>query len=521
MRLSTSHVLLLVGALSLAGCPKGSKKIQVDEEAAAVDPGVNFDAGLQAMQPDRKGNVDFAQAYDFFAKAEQLNGGKKASFNAGYTAEKIGELSKAAGHYRKAFDADATYEPALYSLTRVLKAQGQTAEIPALFEAYLAARPDDMRVRTEYMDALAVAGRDEEAIAVGRKILETNPDNDAVYRALSSMYLKQGRVPLARLMGDKALELNDADPDIYNNLGVVLLESGDEPGAIDKFQMARKLDSKHFEANMNLGAIALDSGDYGLAMDCFTAANERNPASKPARLGLAVALRGTGDFDGAGRIYDTLIKEDPSYDKAWFNAATLHERYTKDFTKALDYLSRYKDTKAGELSPNDEVFARIQRVEAAKTAEEERKRLEEERRKAEEERQRRAKELLAKMEAQLVDLQTKLDANAACLDEMVAMEIGMAIETAGQVVEAQDTGMASDVQQMLDSYYVPMLEEAIAACAGTPPADDTAEGGDTPEGEATEGDAAEADATEGADEAPADEPPADEPAPEAAEGSEG
>lgn len=471
MILRSTHIALLLGALALTGCPK--KKIQVDEEAAAVDPKINFDAGMQALVPDRKGIVDYAQAYGFFVQAETLQGGKNASFNAGWAAEKLGEIGKAEVHYRRAFEADPTFEPALYSLARVLRETDKGAEIPPLFEAYLAKKPDDERIRAEYMDALVTAGANEQALEVGREILRTNPDSDAVYRALSSLYLKQGKVPLARLMGDKALELNDADPDIYNNLGVVFLESGDEPGAIDKFQMARKLDSTHFEANMNLGAIALNSGDYNLALTCFEAATNRNPSSTDARLGLAVAKRGTGDFPGAQKLYDAMIAETPELDAPWFNAATLHERYTKDFAKALDYLGRYKDARAGSLSPSDPVFARIQRVEAAKAAEEERKRLEEQRRREEEERQRRARELLSAMEAQLVDLQSRVDTNAACLDEMVAMEVGMAIETAAEVVASQDTAMASDVQSMLSDYYIPMLDEAIATgCGGGAPAED-------------------------------------------------
>lgn len=494
MRSLSPTLLLLLGALSLSGCPKG-KKVQIDEEAAEVDPGVNFDAGLQALEPDRRGNIDWAQAYTFFRKAEALGGGKKASFNAGYCAEMLGETGSALDHYRAAFDADPTWEPALYSLARLLREVGQPDALPALFEAYLDKKPDDLTVRTEYMDALVAAGRDEEAIQVGQKILETDPDNDAVYRALSSLYLKEGRVALARLMGDKALELNDADPDIYNNLGVVLLRSGDEPAAIDHFEQARQLDSQHFEANMNLGAIALNSGDYELAMACFEAATERNPSSRQARLGKAVALRGVADFDAAQEIYDRLIKDDPAFDAAWFNAATLQERYTKNFAKALDYLNRYKDARAGSLSPSDPVFERIKRVEGAKAAEEERKRLEEQRRREEEERKRRAKELLDAMQTQLVDLQTRLDANMACLDEMVAMEVGMALETAAQVVEAEDTSMASDVQSMLDSYYIPMLDEAIAAsCAPGAPSDDMDSAEDAPE-----------DDSEPAPETPADE----------------
>ena len=45
-----------------------------------------------------------------------------------------------------------------------------------------------------------------------------------------------------------------------------------------------------------------------------------------------------------------VIKADPTLKAAYFNAATLHERYTKDFAKAMKYLEDYRTAQAGNLS---------------------------------------------------------------------------------------------------------------------------------------------------------------------------
>ncbi len=499
--LSASFLLALVaGSPLLAGCPK--KGPSVDAEVLAVDPRANFAEGARLLQPDRKGAVDYAGAYAYFAKAaDELGGGKKAEFNAGWVAERMGDLPKATAHYRDAFEADPTYLPAMYSYARLLGEQGKNDEAAAVFARYLEVKPDDLTVRSEYMDALVEAGNFEGAIAEGEAILRKDASSAAVYRSLSALYLKKGMLQMAAIMGDKALELDDKDPNVYNNMGVVLLQQERVDEALDKFEMARTLDSTHFEANMNIGAIALDSGDYARALDCFDKALQRNPASLDARLGKAVALRGSGDFAGAGALYDEIIKSNPDAQAAYFNAATLHERYTKDFVKALKYLTAWKDRQAGSLSPSDPVFARMEKVAELKAAEEERIRLEEERKKAEEERKRRARETLDKMAAVIAETRGKLEQYASCIPEEVGMEVGMILEEVAAVVEAEDTEMATDVKQMLDEYYLPMLDAAVADGCGVGGGEDAA-----PEGE-------EGTSEGGADETPApQEAPSDAPA---------
>ncbi len=451
--------------------PKKAKKGQVSEitEEEAANPAAHFQQGTELLAGDKKGVVDFAAARTAFQQSADLGGGKKAWFNVGWTSEQLGDPAGAEKAYRKAVEADVTYAPALFSLARVLKSSGKAADVAALFKRYYdAIKTDDARVL--YMDALSDAGQYDDATAQGQDLLRENPNNDAVYRIYSSMYLSQGRGSMARVMGDKALELNDKDPDVYNNMGVVYLQNGNQAQAIEKFEMARTLDSTHYEANMNIGLIALNSGDYGRALDCFNNALQRNPNSNDAKLGKAVALRGTGDLSGAASLYDAIIRADKNNRTAYFNASTLQEKYVKDFTKAAKYLEEYKDGHAGQLSPNDEVFSRIAEVQAAKAADEERKRKEAEAAKLEAERKERAKALLAGMQKVVDDMSAKLTANT-CIPEEISAEISMALDTAKDTIAQQDTDNAADVQGLLESYYVPMLDQAITEhCTASAPA---------------------------------------------------
>lgn len=480
-----SLLVAFVGGAPLAGC----KKTPTVEELAAEDlnnPVKNFQNGVQILQtPDKSGVTDYATAYQRFTTAAELFDGKsdktqaaKAHFNAAWTAEILGQGADAERHYRAAYEADATYEKAMFSLAGILTAEGKHDDAIALYRAYLEQKPDSLDVRNDLVSALASAGKYEEAVKEAQDILLRDPKNATVYRNLSAMYYKQGNYGMSQLCAEKSLALNEGDSGTYNNLGVTLLLQADEPGAIDKFKTAIKLDDDNYEANMNLGYVALNSGDYTLALACFTKATKANPGSVDAKLGLAVAQRGTKEYDKSSATYDLVIKTDPKGEIAYFNAATLHELYTKDYAKALKYLQAYVDAHPGQIGPSHEVFGQMDKVRASQEAEKARlaelKRLEDEKKARDE----RAKAALTELQTLTTALEGKLTANASCLPPELIEEVqGGLIDTAKQVIEAKDTGMAQDVKSMFTDYYGPMVDETIAAMCGggAPPTEEAPE----------------------------------------------
>ncbi len=456
---------VLTGLLTLAGCPKGGSSGGWSEEELATNPAANFQKGLGLLQnPDRKtGAIDYAEAFKAFNASANLGGGAKAAFNAGWTAEKLGRPADAEGHYRAAYDADPTYDAAMFSLARVLTEQGKNEDAVVLYQGHAEKDPSNLEARNDLVAALIKAQKFEAAIAESQAILRKDPKNASVYRNLSALYYAQSNYGMSQLTAKKALELNDGDPGVYNNMGVTYLLQGDEPAAVEKFKTALKIDSANFEANMNLGYTALNSGDYTLALTSFTAATGSNPASLDAKLGLAVSTRGIKDFKLAGQLYDEIIEADPQGEAAYYNAATLHEKYTKDFARAQKYLQAYIDAHAGEISPTHEVFALMERVNQAKAAEDEKKRLEAERKQAEIDRQKRNEQLLKDMSVIITATQAKLNANLKCIDPGSVEEVGMILEQAAMVVEAEEIDMAGDIKQLLDM-YVPAVDGAIAGC---------------------------------------------------------
>jgi len=63
----------------------------------------------------------------------------------------------------------------------------------------------------------------------------------------------------------------------------------------------------------------------------------------------------------------------------------------------------------------------------------------------------------------ITDTQAKLAANLKCIDPGSVEEVGMILEQAAMVVEAEEIDMAGDIKQLLDM-YVPAVDAAIAGC---------------------------------------------------------
>ncbi len=526
-------LFILAGGLSLSvGC--GDKPPPDDIGDGVVDygnPKQNFRLGVDLIAAGQtSGKVDYEGAYTHFYNATMGDAGfAKAHYNAGLCAEKLGRRGEAEGHFRQALESASDYTEALLALASVLTASEKDEEAIGMFRAFVVAHPENLDVRASLTDALINAEMYDDAILEAREILARNKDSVLAYTSLARVYHERGEFDMSLLCSQKALTLTDKDPGIYNATGVTYLELNNEPAAIDQFKTAIKLQPNHRDANMNLGWTSLDSGDYVLAKRCFESVLGLYPSNVDALLGLAVSQRGVKELDEASATYDKIMKLDPDNELVYFNAATLHEKYTKNYKKAMAYLQGFVDNNVGKIGPDHEVYERMERVRASQAAEEakenERKRLEAERK----EREVRQKEQLKV----LAERTTKLEATMAKYGECPIMieygmtDMGMTIlEQAQMVVETNEFSMAADMMTFFDQIE-PEIDALIPSCAPAAPAPAPApapeEAAAAPEAPAEDAVAPEAPAEapvpeEAVEEAPAPEAAAEEaPAPEAPE----
>lgn len=174
----------------------------------------------------------------------------------------------------------------------------------------------------------AAAMQDEAA-----KILAANPGDAVALNALAIYHLRRGHVGAAKLLLERAFEKNPGNAALLNNLGVILLEEDNPHGAIANFKRALKLDDRHAEALGNLGSIYLRGGDVLKAQPFLEQSYKTGRASSAIANNYAIMLRSNKDYEGARKVYESIIDKNSKDVAATLNLAILY----------IDYLNRPKD----------------------------------------------------------------------------------------------------------------------------------------------------------------------------------
>ena len=428
---------LLLG-LSLAGClhkppPPGP---------TAADA---FRAGVALMQEAGRAGIDYEAAHARFVEAEALGAGPRASFDAAFTAEKLGRIDEAILHYRRAADADPGYQAAVESLSALLLARGEAGEAISRLTALAAREPS---ARASLLWALVEARRHDEAIALGREMLRQRPDDDRVYLALSRSHAYRGEIEHARLLAEHALALRPSSPDILNDLGLLSLEADDSAGAVAHFQAALAVDPSEPSASANLGLIALGAGDFERAAHHLGVAAPLMAGDLELQRALAVALRGAGDPRGALAQYEALVARCPACEDACIDVADIQARSLRSPKRAAEILRAHL-AKHPEISADDPLHARLASLEAASRPEP---------------RKPDPKELLQEAQRVSSALRARLASKGSCIDPEAASTIEGILDQSDELIGSGDAELAGDVLLVLADAEAE-LASALAACA--------------------------------------------------------
>lgn len=161
------------------------------------------------------------------------------------------------------------------------RAAGKRDDATRRVDAWLAKRPDDVRVRRYKADTLLRDGQPRQAAREIEATLAQDPSNAAALNNLALAY-QQLQDPRAQATAEAALKLAPDNPVILDTLGWILVDGADSARGVAQLR----------------------------------AASATAPAARDIRYHLAAALKKTGDVDGARKELDILLKGDMAFPQA-------------------------------------------------------------------------------------------------------------------------------------------------------------------------------------------------------------
>jgi len=171
--------------------------------------------------------------------------------------------------------------------------------------------------------ALAVLGRNREAIDYYKRAIEIAPDYVDAYINLATAFTQEKRFDEAIAILRSGITKSPGVNDLRDLLGRTLLasaaqliENGDRENAVAQYQEALQIDPNYAPAWNNFGAIFNDLGQTEKAFDCYTKALQLEPRYAKAHANLAQLLAVRGDLDGAAQHYQNALEADPTYANA-------------------------------------------------------------------------------------------------------------------------------------------------------------------------------------------------------------
>lgn len=222
----------------------------------------------------------------------------RQSYRLGYVAEKLGKREKALACYRRAYDLDATYLPALEGLGHLLVREQQWEEALRIFTTVIVHHRDgltDLEVAETHWQIGEIAG-------------------------------KLGQIDRAANAFKKALEIDANHEPSRRSLVGVLEATGDFEGAVEQRQRLLPLldDPARFEMLVAIGESCRDKlKDPYQAIDAFLAASRIDPTSLPVTEALLGLYRETRQGQKAADVLAQVLSR-PEVQAEAGRAAKLH-----------------------------------------------------------------------------------------------------------------------------------------------------------------------------------------------------
>jgi uncharacterized protein (TIGR02466 family) len=195
----------------------------------------------------------------------------------------------------------------LPDLALALALGGRNEEALRVFRRVIDARPDDAAAQYNMGNLLNGMGRPEEAAKAFRRAAALAPDFAEAHANLGATLHLSKQHEAAVEAYRRAIKRLPDNPDLHHNLGAVYRALGRYEPAAACYRQAVELAPDRLEFHEKLAAALQDLGDYRKAAVGFAYVLARHPGSVDVTKGLAEALVGAGDPGEAVAVCDTFL----------------------------------------------------------------------------------------------------------------------------------------------------------------------------------------------------------------------
>lgn len=233
------------------------------------------------------------------------------------------DWAEAQREFAEATRLKPTFALAHLHLGIALRGPDQAAGLAELQEAYRLA-PQNALIAAELAKALAIGGKDDEAIPILQHALELAPNStDASYQ-LALAYQRSGRVQDAVSLLKKVVATEPKNAAALTNLGLALCQARQAKDAVPFLQRAVSLAPGNITARQDLAAAYVSLGQFDDAIAALRAALKLSPNEPRLHYDLGVALKMQDNAPAAIPELQAAEKLDPTAPEAPYTLGMIY-----------------------------------------------------------------------------------------------------------------------------------------------------------------------------------------------------
>ena len=215
----------------------------------------------------------------------------------------------------QAFDAaiaaNPNYAMAHLHLGLIRKTEQKPGDLDEMSKAYQLA-PENAFIATQYGQALAAAGQDEQALAVLQHAHAIDPASAGAAYQLGLVLQRVNRLDEAIVLLKQAADAAPENADVLTNFGMALCQIQKARDAVPILQRAVKLSPENSTAHQDLAAAFIQLNQFEDAVDELRVALKLSPDAPQLHYNLGLALKMEDDAVGAIPELETAEKLNPS-----------------------------------------------------------------------------------------------------------------------------------------------------------------------------------------------------------------